>query len=422
MTETNDKNITTNESVTTETTEMSVATPAAAKMEMGATGVGSTQVLSELDAKLAQYGATPEVIQVVRTLGVETLDDLTYIKAEELQSAGMKLIQARKLLDELTAKKPAEQPAQQPAMTPQQAPTTVVSMESILPSLPSDDNWLSVLKTGGVLKVDQATYVAAVRAALAERTQIYKVPQKLSEALEQYALETDEPVSPEFYKLFKQLTRRNYADLFAAIDSVDGNFVSEKRKKVLIERINTHLWPAIAESFRQLDAWSKAWGGGFNLGLTIANHLGGGNMMLPPGVNQVPDVSPLRDAGDDIRNALNKALAGTGSVVASAMAYDYQQIKAILQDSSLPAKVGAANREQMYKKLGLSISTSMIRSEANIVRYIMSFVNADNITADAEVGYYSALYTLGAQIGWKTLGITTDVDDSGLTTLGGDAL
>lgn len=384
--------------------------------------VAATTATSELDVTLTKFGATPDVIKAVHDLGVETLDDLAYLKADELQNAGMKLIQARKLLSELTVKQEAAQLVQQPTMAPQQAPTTVVSMESILPSLPSDDNWLSILKTGGVLKVDQATYVAAVRAALAERTQIYKVPQKLSEALEQHALETDEPVSLEFYKLLKQLTRRNYADLFAAIDGVDGTFVSEKRKKVLIERINTHLWPAIAESFRQLDAWSKAWGGGFNLGLTIASHLGGSNMMLPPGVNQVPDVSPLRDAGDDIRNALNKALAGTGSVVASAMAYDYQQIKSILQDASLPSKVGVANREQMYKKLGLSISTSMIRSEANIVRYIMSFVNADNITADAEVSYYSALYTLGAQIGWKTLGIATDIDDSGLSTLDGNTL
>ena len=40
----------------------------------------------------------------------------------------------------------------------------------LLPSVPDDESWLASLKTGGQLKVDAATVISAVRAALATRT------------------------------------------------------------------------------------------------------------------------------------------------------------------------------------------------------------------------------------------------------------
>lgn len=389
------------------------------KMMMNETATESTATPDALEKELTNFGATPEVVAAIKDFGVANVEDLVLLNESELREAGMNVIQARKLLESLKPK-PTEDPKTETTAPTGPAVSAVFSADSILPTVPPDDSWLSILKTGGVLKVDQATYIAAIRAALADRTKIYDVPKKLVDALESYAYEADEPVSPEFYKLMKQLTRRSYGDLFAAIDGVDGNFVSEKRKKALLDRINAHLWPAVANCYQQLNAWQQAWVNGFNPTILMANYMGGG-APLPPGMAQVPDTSPLQDASDDLRNALNRSLAGTGSVVASAMAYDYRQIKEVLQDPSLPAKVGAANREQMYKRLGLAVDASMIRAEVSIVRFIMSFVQADNVTPDAAAGYYSALFVLGSQINWEQLGLKTQ-SHGGIRNLGGDQL
>lgn len=364
-------------------------------------------VADEFSQLLTKFGATETTLNAIKDLGVTCMDDLTLLSVEDLTGAGMKLIQAKKLKASLEPKAPSETASVAPTVTPAAkaaVSTAFFSAETLLPSVPIDEAWLNVLKTGGVLKVDQATYIAAIRAALADRTHIYDVPKKLIEALESYAYEADEPVAPDFYKLMRQLTRRNYGDLFAAIDGVDGTFVSEKRKKELISRINEYLWPAVAECYRQLYAWQQAWKNGFDPSILMAQYFGGG-MPLPPGMAQIPDTSPLQDAGDSLRNALNKALAGTGSVVASAMAYEYNQIKTILSDSSLPSKIGVASREQMYKRLNIAVDASMIRSEVNIVRFIISFAQADTVTADTEASYYTALYMLGSQINWAQLGI-----------------
>ncbi len=376
--------------------------------------------MNELEKKLAEFGATPETISAMPELGVTEIEDLALLNESDLVGAGMKVVQARKLLNSLKPK-PAEEPKPTPVAPAGPAVSAVFSADSILPSVPVDDAWLNILKTGGVLKVDQATYIAAIRAALADRTQLYEVPKKLAEALENYAFEADEPVAPDFYKLMKQLTRRSYGDLFAAIDGVDGTFVSEKRKKDLLNRINTYLWPAVTNCYQQLNAWQQAWTNGFNPGIMVASYLGGGGVPLPPGMAQIPDTSPLQDAGDELRNALNKSLAGCGSVVASAMAYEYGQIKAVLEDSSLPSKVGVASREQLFKRLGLSVDASMIRAEANIVRFIMSFAQADSMAADAAAGYYGALYMLGSQINWAQLGLKMQPAD-GIRNFGGTTL
>lgn len=380
--------------------------------------------MDALEQKLTELGATPEIVQKVRSLGAVAPDDLSMLKEADLTGAGVPTLVARKLILAINPVEPA--PAEGAPATParENQPMTVLSMESVLPTVPADDAWLSILKTGGVLKVDQATYIAAIRAALADRTQLYQVPQKLVEALEKFAYDADEPVSADFYKLMNQLTRRNYGDLFSAIDGLNGTFVSEKRKKELLSRINTYLWPAVAHCYQQLNAWQQAWVNGFNPSLIMASYIPGGGVALPPGMGQAPDTSPLHDVGDDLRNALNKTLAGPGSVVASAMAYDYRQIKSVLEDSSLPAKIGAANREQMYKRLGLTVDASMIRAEMNIVKFIMGFVQTDGIAADNEIGYYTALFTLGSQINWSQLGLAVSKPDDGgpFTTLSGDTL
>lgn len=372
---------------------------------------------SEIFKKLNTLGVSPDIVDaIIDQLGVETIEDLAMLEESDLVSAGMKVVQARKLLKEFATDK-ASEAVKMASVTP------VVDMRSsLLPDIPTEESWLADLKTGGILQIDRNSYISAVRAAIAERTGIYEVPKKLVEAMEAFALENQQPVSPEFYELSKQLTRRNYSEIFAAVEGIDGTFVTERRKSELFNRLNEYVWPVLQTSAAQFKVWYETWVNTSNNPAALAmamRGIQGGAMMLPPGMGTAPDTSVLRDLGDDLREAINKALAGVGTSVAAALAYDYTKIRKVLDKSDLPSKVGVANRDQLFKKLGLNIDSTLVRTERNIVRYILGLIEADRQASDQEAFYFGELYTLGTQINWRALGIT--VDNTGeLSTFGSD--
>lgn len=361
-------------------------------------------VASEVRAKLAEYGADDGVIdKIIDGFGAESLDDLAMLEVDDLTHAGMKLLKARKLVADL--KKPEEPAA--PAVTAAETRAIQSQYEMLLPAVPSDESWLNALKTGGILKVDDSSYIAAIRAALADRAGLYDVPEALAKAMEKYADETEEQVDPIFYALRKSLTRRAYGDIFAAIDGLDGTFITEARRKEFLERTRTCLWPAIADSFRALDSWYKAWQANNNNPSAWMTMLGsffaGGSAAMGAGMVAPPDISPLHDAGDVLVDAINRNFRGFGVQVAAAMAYDASTIRDTLENPRLPSMVGAKNRELMLKKIGANVSSNYVRLEKNLVKYVLAFVKHDAVTSDVEANYFVALWQLGTQINWAEL-------------------
>lgn len=368
-----------------------------------------------VESKLAEYGADEATIKKIREeLGVEGIDDLTSLEVADLTGAGMKLAKARKLLSEL--KSSASTPNTSVSIAESRAIQS--QFEALLPSIPSDESWLNALKTGGILKVDESSYIAAIRAALADRAGLYKVPDALAKAMEKYADETEEQVDPTFYALRKSLTRRTYGDIFAAIDGLDGAFITESRRKEFLNRIRQTLWSAIAESYRILDGWYQTWRTSFSdptmLIAAISGGLSGGaagiSMMTPP------DTAQLHDAGDTLVDSINRVFRGTGVQVAAALAYDANVIRNTLEDSRLPSMIGVKNRELMLKKIGANVSSNYVRLEQNLVKYVLGFAKHDTVTSDVEVNYFVALWQLGTQINWTELGSS---DSNGLTGLDG---
>ena len=368
----------------------------------------------EVRTKLAEYGADEATIKkIVNDLGGEGIDDLASLEVADLTGAGMKLAKARKLVAELksTAK---------PAASVAAAETRAIQsqFEALLPSIPTDESWLNALKTGGILKVDESSYIAAIRAALADCAGLYNVPDALSKAMEKYADETEEQVDPTFYALRKSLTRRAYGDIFAAIDGLDGTFITEGRRKEFLSRIRDTLWPAIAESYRTLDGWYQTWRASFSDPSMLIAAIGGGFSGGAAGMSMItpPDTAQLHDAGDTLVDSINRVFRGTGVQVAAAMAYDANVIRNTLEDSRLPSMVGVKNREMMLKKIGASVSSNYIRLEQNLVKYVLAFAKHDTVTSDVEVNYFVALWQLGTQINWNELG---GGDATGMTGLTG---
>lgn len=372
-------------------------------------------VANDVRTKLAEYGADEATIdKIVSELGVEELDDLASLEVVDLTGAGMKLAKARKLVAELkNISKPAA-----PAVAAAETRAIQSQFEALLPSIPTDESWLNALKTGGILKVDESSYIAAIHAALADRAGLYNVPDALSKAMEKYADETEEQVDPIFYALRKSLTRRTYGDIFAAIDGLDGTFITDARRKEFLGRIRDTLWPAIAESYRTLDGWYQTWRASFSDPSMLIAAIGGGFSGGVAGMSMItpPDTAQLHDAGDTLVDSINRVFRGTGVQVAAAMAYDANIIRNTLEDPRLPSMVGVKNREMMLKKIGASVSSNYIRLEQNLVKYVLAFVKHDTVTSDVEVNYFVALWQLGTQINWAELG---GGDATGMTGLTG---
>lgn len=366
--------------------------------------VPSEPVVDPVTTKLQSLGVEQEVINNIKTkLGVVTEEDLASITEADLIDAGMKKIPARKLL---VALKPvvASEPAAASAVG-----AAAMTFDSMLPAVPSDASWLEALRTGGVLKVDQSTVISAIRAALAHRAGLFDIPDGLVKLMERFADENEEQVDQEYFKIRKQMTRRSYAEIFEAIDGLDGSYVTEARKKQLFTRIDQYLWPAIFSFYGQLKSWQEAWmQGAANPALmmtALMGAMGGVGAGLPPGMMQPPDTGILRDTADALADSINKVFAGTGVQIAAALAYDATRIKETLENSRLPALTGAANRDQMLRQLGVAVSATYPRLEMNLTRFVLATMRVkDQPGGREELQYFSALFMLGSQIPWDQLG------------------
>lgn len=287
------------------------------------------------------------------------------------------------------------------------ATATALGNIAVLPEVPSDESWLSSLRAGGQLKVDQPTVISAVRAALAHRAGLYDIPDLLVRRMEQFADETQEPVGEAFFALRDQVTQRRYAEIFTAIPGLTGNFVTDARRNQLLGRIDDHLWPAIVSFHSQLKGWTDAWQqGAANPAVLIMMIAGrGGDAMMPPGVMAPPDTGSLRDSGEMVNDEINRVFAGTGVPIARALAYDANRIKETLEDPELPQMVGAPNREQMLRMLGVDVPATYPRLETNMTKYVLSIMQISQVAAgNEELQFFTALYMLGSQIPWDQLG------------------
>lgn len=294
------------------------------------------------------------------------------------------------------------------APAPALAPLNNLSLDAslgILPSVPDDASLLSQLKTNPTLKVSQPIVILAVRAALAERCGYFQIPNMLVDRMEQFAESLDEPVSEDFYKLRRLVTQRNYAEIYEAIPGMDGNFVSQKRRDTFHRRLDTLLWPALNSFQSQLKAWGESWQEGvMSPATTMALMMGGvSRESLPPGMMQPPPTDNLRDAADAVNIQINKVFAGVGVPVAMALGYDSVKIKEVLDNPDLPAQVGAANRDQMLRMFDVAIAPDYARLEENLVRYLLAILRYPTVTAEAELGFLTAMTMLGGQIPWAKL-------------------
>lgn len=271
---------------------------------------------------------------------------------------------------------------------------------SILPPVPDDQSFLELLKTGGVLKVGTTEVLSAIKAALAQKVGLYKLPEKILEKMETFAISQEEPCGEAFYAMQKLVTEKKYGDVLSAI-GVSGNYISETRKKDFFVRLEAKLWPALSDFQKRLVAWQQAWMQGMsNPGMLMAamtaKQSGG---MLPPGMMAPPDTAELQAAAEEVINEINRVFAGPGIPVARALAYDATRIMGILENKDLPAQTGSSNKDQMIKDLGVSVGADIVKTEQSLTRYALAIMSLSKVSAgDDELIYLSAMIQLGSTI------------------------
>lgn len=281
----------------------------------------------------------------------------------------------------------------------------------VLPVPPGDAEWLTAIKAGGDLRVDQPTIVSAIRAAVGSRVGLFDVPKLLNERMEAHAEAMEEPVGADYYKLRKLIVQRGgYAEIFAALEIEGGSFMTQARKDALLTKLDEILWPALIGFQHQLEAWANSWQQGMAnpaaLFGAIAAMSAGGRQVMPPGMMQPPPTDGLRDGAESVIQQINKIFAGLGIPVARALAFDAHRIKEILETPNLPAQIGAPNREQMLKMLGVAVPSDYVRLERNVTRYALAVLELQRVTAGTEeLQFLTALMMLGAQIPWDKLGV-----------------
>lgn len=358
----------------------------------------TTEVVADdpVAAKLVELGVDADVITLIKNdLGVLTVDDLGVLTVEDYLGVGVKAVQARKLAAEFA-----------PVATAVETAALSSAAINVLPKPSDDESWLETLKATGILKVDEATYAAATRVALATRVGLFDIPEKIMAEMDAFASVAEEPFTIEYYTLRDLVTRVNYSDVFASIPGVSGQYATKGRKNELVRRINEFLWPSIGGFYSQLQSWQEKWlSTSMNPQILPMLIMSGGKAM-PPGLMAAPDTGSIRDAAEEVINTINRVFAGDGVIITAALAQEARQIKQTLDNRGLPAMMGLANRELMLKKLGVAVSPMDPRLETNLATFVVSIVKLkDQPAGDAELAYLTSLFQLGSDITWDQLGV-----------------
>ncbi|MFZ2310959.1 MAG: hypothetical protein WAW11_05455, partial [Patescibacteria group bacterium] len=248
--------------------------------------------------------------------------------------------------------------------------------------------------------------ISAIKAGFYKQVGIYDLVKKLSAKMDEFAKKQEEPNQPIYYELEKLLTEKQYGDILTAL-GVPGKFVNESRKAEFFVKLDSKLWTALKSFHNQLVAWQDTWIKSFSnpamFSMTLAAQQSGSPM--PAGMMSPPQTTVLEAAAEEVINEINRIFAGNGIPIARALAYDATRIIGILENKDLPAQIGAANKDQMIKELGIGVGAEIIRMEKSLTQYALSIMSLSKVSAGKDqVAYLSAMLELGMSIPWDKLG------------------
>jgi len=355
------------------------------------------EMLKRLVALIGDETQAKEVADKAAADGFTDTAGCASVTEDEWVGYGMKKGAARKLVKELAA-------AVAPAPAP--APTAANLAASLLPQVPTDESFLTNLVSGGVLKPSENDVLAAIRALNANRYGIFDIDDKILEAIANRAEEMEEPWPDLYYEVQKKLAVKAHAEVLRAL-GVSSKIVSQAEVKKFLARMS-EIWSQLAGFYEVVDGYVQNWQTqmGPQAMLAMASALAGGAGGPSPFANEAPDPTPLVDQARGIIDRVNKMFAGPGIPVARALAADAQQLSEILKKPELINAVGAANRDEMLKKLGIGVGADAGRSEASVLQFALCVLKLSAVETSQLPRYVLAMRQVGSTIPWSTLTVT----------------
>ncbi len=294
------------------------------------------------------------------------------------------------------------------AAPPSAAPASMAApaVNAMLPTLPDDDSFLAALRVGGTPKISGTEVSAAVRIFVAHQTGLSDIPKRILALLEERAEEMDEPIGEEFVEVRRAVLEQRYGDIMEAV-GLKGHSVTVEQRRKLTEKMGS--LPGILRDFQKVvSGWCEEWMAQVSnpamFMQTMAAAMGGGSGLLG-GMTAPPDAGAVLAAAEGVINGFNQMFSGYGRATARAMGYDAVKVKQVLADPRLPTAIGATNREELLKRLGVGVSSDLVRLEADIGRYVLAVyqIGESKVATDQLPVYLTAVANLGKQINWERL-------------------
>ncbi len=352
-------------------------------------------IIALLKEALGDEAVANAVLEKAKTDGLDSAAAAQKAAEADWIGWGVPKLKARLIVEKLVPAPVAAKPAFAGSIQP---------TSSLLPQVPTDESFLANLVQGGVLKMSETDVIAAVRAVNAERFGLFNIDDRILKAIEDRAEEMEEPLPEIFYAVQKALKRKAHADVLAALD-VPGTFVTEARKKQFLGRVSG-IMGELAGFYSMVDGYVQNWQTqmGPQAMLSIVGVLAGGaGAAGMPVMNEAPDATPLADQARGIIDRLNKMFAGSGIPVARALAADAQQLSELIKKPELIAAVGASNREEMLKKLGIGVGADVARTEKSVLQFALCVLKVNAVEPSQLPPYILAVRQVGAVIPWATL-------------------
>ncbi len=364
--------------------------------------------MDELKRIFLEAGVAESVIEsIIDSMGLTTVEDLAYFTdATAFAEAGVSGMLAQRKLAAAGAGIKAEREAakQREAQIAAERDAQKNLDLSLLAEDVNEEEWIRDLQQGGILRFQESTYIAGIKAVLAANMGVFRAVETLSKMVTDYSIKSAIPSPKLFYTLQDIITRREYGLVFAASENNRVNgvpiYATSKDMEQLMQRMMQFFVPAILDSAQKVAKWYN------DLTNQKTSDFFVEQTMHESALGQstsYPSPAALYDAGVNLRQSINQTFAGNGIQKALAIYNEYRTFVGVLNDPDLPSSVGALDKDNVLSMLGFDANAAAVRSEAFIVKFVISMIDAERLAKGKELQFFRELHDLARQIDWSAL-------------------
>lgn len=295
-----------------------------------------------------------------------------------------------------------------PASAPRAASPMMAASQVQLLVAPGDDKLFEALVIGGKPEFEPINISAVVRAAVASQHGLFGLPKKLQEVIRTQARATHKPSPAVLIQIRQEMAKRSdQAAMFGdLLPGFTGTYVTAEDKAETIRQLH-NVWPSLLAFQRRLRAFRDE---AFTAMMTggMAAQFGGQALQMQgidPSmlVGTSLETNSYVDDSSGIIDSLNMVFSDMGLYASRSLAGEAHRLLEIISKPELISAVGAANYEEMLRKLEIGMTKDIIRAQSNLVTWVLNVVSlADRNPAELP-GVLLSLFNIGEQIPWDRL-------------------